>query len=178
VKLNKKKISFLISGKGSNLLEILSKNIKSNNFKTYSIVSNNLISKEIKNFIKKNIFDIEIYENTSKLKKTYFKGVDLIFSLGYMKIIDYNLIKNFDIINLHPSLLPNYKGLMTQKRMLINGESYFGFTIHKVSEQLDGGGIINQKSKKINTIDEHNLLHHHKKLEHQYVFDELIKYLN
>ncbi len=95
-----------------------------------------------------------------------------------MKIISKKIIDNFDVINLHPSLLPTYKGLMTQKRMLINNEKYFGFTIHRVSPLLDNGSVISQKKKKIKKNDELLLNSNHKKLEHRYVFKELIKYLN
>ena len=178
MKSNNHKISFLISGKGSNLLKILSKNIKKKKFVTYSIVSNNLISKEIKSLIIKNNLQIKMYEKISNLKFIYFSNVKLIFSLGYMRVINDNLIKNYKIINLHPSLLPKYKGLMTQKRMLINNEDFFGFTIHEVSKDLDGGKVISQRFQKIKIKNEVNLLNLHKKLEHNYVFNELIKYLN
>ena len=178
MKSNKKKLSFLISGRGSNLLEILVRNTKLNYFETYSIVSNNLISKEIKKFIKNNNLNIKLYENKSKLRLSYFKNINLIFSVGYMKFINTKLINNIKIINLHPSLLPKYKGLLTHKRMLINNEKLYGFTIHEVSENLDGGKIISQKSNKIKLSDEIYLSSLHKNLEHNFVYKELIKYLN
>ena len=94
-----------------------------------------------------------------------------------MRVIEKNIIENFDIINLHPSILPYYKGLMTQKRMLINNEKYHGFTIHKVSSELDEGKTISNKTKKINTKNESELLKKHKNLEHQFVYKQLINYL-
>jgi folate-dependent phosphoribosylglycinamide formyltransferase PurN len=95
-----------------------------------------------------------------------------------MKVIDKELTKKYNIINLHPSLLPRYKGLMTQKRMLINNEKEFGFTLHKVSAELDAGDIICQKRKKISNLDEREILRAHKVLEHKFVYQELVKYLN
>ena len=95
-----------------------------------------------------------------------------------MKTIDTKIINKYEIINLHPSLLPSYKGLMTQKRMLINQERSFGFSIHKVSPLLDNGDVISQKSKLIKDKSELGLINAHKKLEHKYVFNELFKYLN
>ena len=50
---------------------------------------------------------------------------------------------------LHPSLLPKYKGLMTHKRMLINKEAKYGYSIHKVTKYLDDGEDFKSKSKKI-----------------------------
>jgi folate-dependent phosphoribosylglycinamide formyltransferase PurN len=178
VKLNKKKVSFLISGKGSNLFKILVNNFKSKNFYTVSIISNNKISDEIKNFIKDQNFNIKIFEKITNLKSIYIKNSDVVFSVGYMKVINKELSSKHNIINLHPSLLPKYKGLMTQKRMLINNEKEFGFTIHKVSAELDAGDIICQKRKKITNFDEQEILRGHKDLEHEFVFKELVKYLN
>jgi folate-dependent phosphoribosylglycinamide formyltransferase PurN len=178
VKLNKKKVSFLISGKGSNLFQILLNNFKKEHFYTVSIISNNLISDEIKKFIKVNRLKINLFEKKANLKSNYFKGSDVIFSIGYMKVINIKLIDNYNIINLHPSLLPKYKGLMTQKRMLINNEKEFGFTIHKVSAELDDGDIICQRKKKLSNFDEQEVLRAHKDLEHKFVYKELVSYLN
>ena len=178
MKLNKKKVSFLISGKGSNLFKILVNNFKSKNFYTVSIISNNKISDEIKNFIKDQNLKINIFEKITNLKSIYIKNSDVVFSVGYMKVINRKLSNKHNIINLHPSLLPKYKGLMTQKRMLINNEKEFGFTIHKVSTELDAGDIISQKRKKITNFDEQKILRDHKELEHEFVFKELVNYLN
>jgi len=178
VKLYKKNITFLLSGKGSNLLRILKKNLIKEKFNTHSIISNNSLSQDIKNFISNNKLDLKIYENISSISLKMLEGTDVIFSVGYMKIITKKIIDNYNVINLHPSLLPKYKGLMTQKRMLINNEKYYGFTVHKVSSLLDSGYVIYQKKKKIKKNDELKLNSDHKTLEHQYVFEELIKYLN
>ncbi len=178
MKLYKKNITFLLSGKGSNLLRILKKNLIKEKFNTHSIISNNSLSQDIKNFISNNKLDLKIYENISSISLKMLEGTDVIFSVGYMKIITKKIIDNYNVINLHPSLLPKYKGLMTQKRMLINNEKYYGFTVHKVSSLLDSGYVIYQKKKKIKKNDELKLNSDHKTLEHQYVFEELIKYLN
>tara|TARA_B100000965_G_scaffold207634_1_gene173565 strand:- start:3511 stop:4047 length:537 start_codon:yes stop_codon:yes gene_type:complete len=178
VKLYKKNITFLLSGKGSNLLRILKQNLIKEKFNTHSIISNNYLSQDIKNLIRLNKLDLKIYENISSISLKMVEGTDVIFSIGYMKIITKKIINNYDVINLHPSLLPKYKGLMTQKRMLINNEKYYGFTIHSVSPLLDSGQIIYQKENKIKKNDELLLNSDHKKLEHQYVFKELVKYLN
>ena len=178
MKLYKKKITFLLSGKGSNLLKILETNLKRKIFHSHSIITNNTLSLKIKKFIEIKKLDIKIYENTSSISPKVLEGTELIFSVGYMKTIDRKIIDKYEIINLHPSLLPSYKGVMTQKRLLINQERYFGFTIHKVSPLLDDGEVISQKSKLIRYKSELDLINAHKKLEHKYVFKELLKYLN
>ena len=68
-----------------------------------------------------------------------------------MKVLSSNFIKSFGfkIINIHPSLLPKYKGLDTHKRILKNKEKYSGCTVHLVTSKLDSGKIISQKKIKI-----------------------------
>ena len=174
---NLKKVSFLISGSGSNLLKILKKNHINKDFKVISIVSNNNISNKIKSYLDRYYENVLIKEHQRTLQKKNFYNTEIIFSVGYMKVIEKRIINNFNVINLHPSVLPNYKGLMTQKRMLINNEKYYGFTIHQVSTELDDGQIISNKSKKINTKNELELLKKHKSLEHQFVYEKFVNYL-
>ena len=178
MKLYKKKITFLLSGKGSNLLKILEANLKKKLFHSHSIITNNTLSLNIKKLIEIKKLEIKVYENISYISPKILEGTELIFSIGYMKTIDRKIIDKYEIINLHPSLLPSYKGLMTQKRMLINQEKYFGFSIHKVSPLLDNGEVISQKSELLKDKSELGLINSHKKLEHKYVFKELFKYLN
>ena len=130
---NHKKVSFLISGNGSNLLKILKKNHLNNDFKVIAIISNNNISTKIKSYLSKFYKNVLIRECQRTLQKKNFYDTDVIFSVGYMRVIEKSIIENFDVINLHPSILPNYKGLMTQKRMLINNEKYYCFSIHNFS---------------------------------------------
>tara|TARA_Y200000002_G_scaffold129318_1_gene106553 strand:- start:397 stop:939 length:543 start_codon:yes stop_codon:yes gene_type:complete len=178
VKLNNyKKISFLISGSGSNLLEILKKNSVKKDFEVVTIISNNSISLKIKSYVNRFYKKIIIKEYQKNLQIKNFFETDIIFSVGYMKVIERNIIKNFDVINLHPSVLPFYKGLMTQKRMLINNEKNYGFTIHKVSNDLDEGETISNKIRKISTKNEIELLYKHKSLEHKFVYKQFIDYL-
>ena len=174
---NYKKVSFLISGSGSNLLEILKKNHNNKDFKIITIISNNNISTKIKSYLGKFYKNVLLSECQRTLQKKNFYDTDVIFSVGYMKVIEKSIIENFDVINLHPSILPDYKGLMTQKRMLINNEKYYGFTIHKVSTELDDGQTISKKTKKIDTKNELELMKKHKSLEHQFVYKQLVNYL-
>lgn len=176
--INKKKVTFLLSGTGSNLLKILKKNLTSPKFTPIAIISNNYISKKIKELIVSHKLEIKIYERIPKLTAKFIGECDVIFSVGYLKKIDPQIIDEYEIINLHPSLLPKYKGLMTHKRMLINNEASYGYSIHRVTKYLDDGEILSQKKGKIISSDEFELSSNHKRLEHQNVYKNLIKFLN
>ena len=176
--IKKKNITFLLSGGGSNLYKILNKNLTSKKFNTISIISNNQVSKQIKELIKSNKLAINIYEKVSNLKPKFLGDCEIIFSVGYLKKINSEIIENYEIINLHPSLLPKYKGLMTHKRMLINKEVKYGYSIHKVTKYLDDGEILTQNLRNISTFSENELSLNHKRLEHQCVFKDLVSFLN
>ena len=176
--IKRKKVTFLLSGGGSNLYKILKKNLTSKKFITLSIISNNQVSKQIKELIKLNELKIKIYEKVSNLNTKFIGNCDVVFSVGYLKKIESKIIENYEIINLHPSLLPKYKGLMTHKRMLINNEIKYGYSIHKVTKYLDDGEILSQNQKNIYTSSENELSLNHKKLEHQRVFKDLVNFLN
>ena len=174
----RKKVTFLLSGGGSNLYKILKKNLTSKKFITLSIISNNQVSKQIKELIKLNELKIKIYEKVSNLNTKFIGNCDVVFSVGYLKKIESKIIENYEIINLHPSLLPKYKGLMTHKRMLINNENKYGYSIHKVTKYLDDGEILSQNQQSISTSSENELSANHKRLEHQEVFKDLVNFLN
>ena len=94
------------------------------------------------------------------LKILKFEKIDLICLAGFMEILSKNFIKSFKgkILNIHPSLLPNYKGLNTHKRVLLNKEKYTGCTVHFVSPKLDSGKIILQKKIKVKKKDTPEIL--------------------
>ena len=77
-----------------------------------------------------------------------------------MKILSKNFILNFkgQILNIHPSLLPKYKGLNTHEKAIKNKDEYSGCTVHFVNSKLDSGEIINQKKVKIKKKDTPNSL--------------------
>ena len=87
----------------------------------------------------------------SILKKLFEYKIDIICLAGFMKILSKKFIRNFKrkIINIHPSLLPKYKGLNTHERAIKNKDKFAGASIHKVTEKLDSGKVILQKKVKI-----------------------------
>jgi len=93
----------------------------------------------------------------NEIKKRKIKFICL---AGFMKILSENFIKKFHhkIINIHPSLLPKFKGLDTHKRALKSNSKYSGCTVHYVSSKLDSGKIILQKKVLINKDETENSL--------------------
>ena len=152
------KTAVFISGNGSNLKSLIkfSKTRKSP-ITINLIITNNPKAKGLKfgkiNKIKKKSFKFKKKNETenqllSVLKKHEIKMICL---AGFMKILSRNFITKFSgkILNIHPSLLPKYKGLNTHQRVLSNKEKYSGCTVHFVNSKLDSGKIILQKKVKI-----------------------------
>ena len=83
------------------------------------------------------------------------KKITLICLAGFMQILSGSFIKKFKgkIINIHPSLLPKFKGLNTHKRAIKNKENFSGCTVHYVTSKLDSGKIILQKKVRIKKND-------------------------
>ncbi len=151
-------LAVLISGTGSNLKNLIKfSNSKNSKFKIKLVISNNPNAKGLKyakkNQIKKRIINyknIKIAEN--KLLQILNKNkIDIVCLAGFMKILSKKFIKNFKgkIINIHPSLLPKYKGLNTHQRVIKNKEKYSGCTVHFVNSKLDSGKIILQKKVRV-----------------------------
>ena len=98
-----------------------------------------------------------------------------------MKILSKKFILKFEgkILNIHPSLLPNYKGLNTHRRAIENKEKFTGCTVHLVDSRLDSGKIILQKKIKILRKDnENSLAKKALKLEHQLYPRAIVKFLS
>ena len=156
--INKVKTAVFISGNGSNLKSLIKfsrsnkspisiKLIISNNSKAKGLSYGKIfkIKKRVINFKKTKIFDDKLISIIRK------NQIEMICLAGFMKILSNYFIKKFNgkIINIHPSLLPKYKGLNTHKRALKNKEKYSGCTVHFVNSKLDSGKIILQKRVKI-----------------------------
>ena len=160
--LEKIKTVVFISGRGSNLLNLIKFSKKKDSpIKIELIVSNNFKAKGLeyskKYSIKKKIYNFKKKKISEKifLKNLKKKKIKLICLAGFMKILSKNFIKKYNgkILNIHPSLLPKYKGLNTHERSIKNKEKFSGCTVHFVNSKLDSGKIILQKKVKINKKD-------------------------
>jgi len=158
---NKIKTAVFISGTGSNLKSLIQfSKLKKSPIVIEMIISNNVKSKGLQYAniykIKKRVFD---FKNSLSEKKIINElkenNINLICLAGFMKILSKSFIKNFKgkILNIHPSLLPKYKGLNTHEKAIKNKDKYSGCTVHFVNSRLDSGKIINQKKVKINKFD-------------------------
>ena len=162
----KKNTCVFISGKGSNLNNLIQqsrnynfpvniklvisnkKNAYGLNFAKINSIPYIIINTKIRNYENKIIYNLKKYKIT------------FICLAGYMKIISKSFLKKYgkQIINIHPSLLPKFKGLNTFSRILKNKEKKTGCTVHYVNEKLDSGNIILQKSFYINSKDGEEIL--------------------
>ena len=160
--LKKTRSAVFISGTGSNLKNLIKfSNKKNSPISIKLIISNNKKAKGLKYSnqfkIKKKIinFKNQKHAETKILKILLKKKINFICLAGFMKILSKNFIKRFKgkIINIHPSLLPKYKGLNTHAKVIKNKEKFSGCTVHFVSTKLDSGKIIMQKKVKISNKD-------------------------
>ena len=154
----KTNIAVFISGTGTNFKNLIQYSLKKQSkFKIKLVVSNNLNAKGLeyaKKFkIKKKIINYKNLKNSEIriLNDLNKENINIICLAGFMRILTANFIRKFKgkIINIHPSLLPKYKGLNTHQRALNNKEKYSGCTVHYVNSKLDAGKIILQKKVKI-----------------------------
>ena len=155
------KTAVFISGTGSNLRNLIkfSKSKKSPISINY-IISNNPRSKGLQYAqifkIKKKIFNFKKRIVEKQILQILKRNeINLICLAGFMKILSKNFISNFNgkIINIHPSLLPKYKGLKVHERVIKNKEKFTGCTVHYVERKLDSGKIIIQKKVRVNKKD-------------------------
>ena len=156
------KTAVFISGTGSNLKNLIKfSKIKKSPISINLIISNKRIAKGLRYAdqfkIKKKIFNFKNFKKDEKNLSILLKKekIEFICLAGFMKILSKEFIKRFNgkIINIHPSLLPKYKGLNTHKKAIKNKDKLTGCTVHYVSAKLDSGKIILQKKVKISTKD-------------------------
>ena len=158
---NRINIAVFISGSGSNLKSLIKfSKLKKSPIIIKMIIANNYKAKGLQYAniykIKKKVFD---FKNTLSDKKVINElkrnNIDLICLAGFMKILSKSFIKNFKgkILNIHPSLLPKYKGLNAHERAIKNKDKYSGCTVHFVNSRLDSGKIIIQKKVRIKKLD-------------------------
>ena len=186
--INKKNIAVFISGTGSNLKSLIKySNLKNSKLNIELVVSSNKNAHGLiyakRNKIPYIIANYKIKKNAENKILFYLKkyNINTICLAGFMKLLSSYFIKNFKgkILNIHPSLLPKFKGLNTHERVLKQNEKYSGFTIHLVNEKLDSGKILFQKKIKIFKNDSAKILENKiKKLENKYYPVYLSKYLS
>ena len=163
----KKNIAVFISGNGSNLQNLIKFSLKKKSKFVINLVISNKFKANGLNYAKKYKINKKVinYKNIKNAEKNILNElkrnkIDLICLAGFMKILSSDFIKKFKgkIINIHPSLLPKYKGLKTHQKAINNNEKYSGCTVHYVNSKLDSGKIIIQKKVKIFKNDTSDML--------------------
>ncbi len=166
-----------ISGTGSNLKNLIKFSLKKvSPIEVNLIISNNVKAKGLKFAklykIKKKVYNYDKKKTSEKkiLKDLKTNNIKLICLAGFMKILSKDFIRKFKgkILNIHPSLLPKYKGLNTHHRAIQNKEKYSGCTVHFVNSKLDSGKIILQKKVKLSKKETPSSLQK-KILKHEYI---------
>ena len=183
----RKKIAVFISGRGSNLKSLINySKTKKSLIEIVLVISNNKLAKGLNLASKYKINNLTISSKNKKkfefsalriLKKN---KVDILCLAGFMRILSPTFIKKFSkpILNIHPSLLPKYKGLNTHYKAIKNKDKFSGASVHIVNKKLDSGKVILQKKIKIIKKDtpkslEKKIL----KIEHQIYKKAIIKFL-
>ena len=160
--LSKFKTAVFISGTGSNFKNLIKfSKIKKTPISINLVISNTHNAKGLiyadQYKIKKKIFNFKNFKKAEKDILTLLKKdkISFICLAGFMKILSKNFIKKFNgkIINIHPSLLPRYKGLNTHQKAITNKDDFSGCTVHYVTEKIDTGKIIMKKRVKLTAKD-------------------------
>jgi len=160
--LKKVKTAVFISGTGSNLKNLIKfSKIKKSPISVDLIISSVNKAKGLKYAhqfnIKNKIFNFQNIKIAEKNILTLVKKekIKFICLAGFMRVLSKDFIKEFNgkIVNIHPSLLPKYKGLNTHQRVIKNKDKFSGCTVHYVTTKLDSGKIIMQKRIKVTTTD-------------------------
>ena len=175
------KIGILLSGNGSNLRAIIDKGLE-----VSFVASNNPKALGLKIAKKENI-PFYTWKNVSKLEEEVLKliiqyDIKLLVLAGYMRLLSKNFVNSLPsrfIINIHPSLLPKYKGMNAIKQAIEDSAEYTGVTIHYVDVGMDSGCIIKQERIKINKNDTAKSLKDRlQEIEYRLYFDTIQLILN
>ena len=161
---NHRSVVVLISGNGSNLQALMDFS-SAGNYRVSGVISNRPDAYGLKRAEQCNIpttlVDHKQYASRDLFDQALCQSIDeygpsLIVLAGFMRILGADFVKRYQgkILNIHPSLLPNYPGTNTHQRALDAGEKLHGVSVHFVTEELDGGPVITQESITIESIDD------------------------
>jgi phosphoribosylglycinamide formyltransferase-1 len=160
---NHRSVVVLISGNGSNLQALMDFS-RAGNYRVSGVISNKPeaygLQRAKQSKIPATVVDHKQYASRDLFDQALSQAIDeyepgLIVLAGFMRILGADFVKRYQgkILNIHPSLLPNYPGTNTHQRVLDAGEKMHGVSVHFVTEELDGGPVIAQESIAIESID-------------------------
>ena len=160
------KIAVLVSGSGSNLQALIDANLSG---QIVGVISNKPDAYALQRAKKANIATAVIEHKQYPSREAFDDvmhqqlldwNVDLVILAGFMRILSAKFVKNWEgkMLNIHPSLLPHYKGMHTHQRVLNTGDVLHGCTVHYVTAELDAGQALAQGVLKVNVHDHANTL--------------------
>ena len=178
-------VAVLISGNGSNLQAIIDEFQKDELVNVSCVVSNKKdaygLVRAKKAKIDHYFIDNKNFSSREKFEQAVINLLDqyepdLVVLAGFMRILSELFVNKYKnkLINIHPSLLPKYKGLDTHRKVLENQDKYHGVTVHFVDNTLDGGPILAQTRTIVETQDIKELEEKIHELEHK-IYPEVIK---
>ena len=174
------RLAILISGNGSNMLNIVESCIRKKiNAEVGIVISDNPNSSGLRKLqefnINSRILRLESFKNKGMYEQEISnllirENINFVCLAGYMKILGPSFLKKWNkkVINIHPSLLPSFKGINAQERALKYNVKFSGCTIHFVNEKIDGGEIIDQsvvrvdKNETVQSLKKKILIEEHK----------------
>ena len=184
------KLAVLISGEGSNLQAIIDAiEAGALNASVELVISNEAGANGLNRARQVGISSAVVTSVKGQSREEYDQRLidtlkpvapDLIVLAGFMRILSAKFVQQFSgkIINIHPSLLPAYKGLDTHQRVLEAGEAYHGATVHIVTEQLDDGEIVIQSRIEISPNDDAESLQQRVHIEEHVIYPRAIQWLS
>lgn len=160
------KIAVLVSGSGSNLQALIDANLSG---QIVGVISNKPDAYALQRAEKADIATAVIEHKQYPSREAFDDvmhqqlldwNVDLVILAGFMRILSAKFVKNWEgkMLNIHPSLLPHYKGMHTHQRVLNSGDVLHGCTVHYVTAELDAGQALAQGVLKVNVHDHANTL--------------------
>ena len=155
------KIAVLVSGSGSNLQALIDANLSG---KIVGVISNKpeayALERAQKTGIATAVIEHKQYPNREAFDDVMHQqlldwDVDLVVLAGFMRILSAKFVQAWEgkMVNIHPSLLPHYKGMHTHQRVLNTGDVFHGCTVHYVTAELDAGHALAQGVLKVNVHD-------------------------
>ena len=182
-----KRVAIFISGSGSNMVKLI-KAMQSGLIDAIPVIviSNSKTATGIQKALELQVTPIVISNEPFNGDRTSFETaihniliqhkVDIICLAGFMRILTHSFIKKWNnkILNIHPSLLPKYKGLHTHQRALDAKDSHGGCSVHIVTSELDGGPVLGQKAVAIYPNDTSDDLSARVLLEEHRLYQEVL----
>ena len=179
------KIAVLVSGSGSNLQALIDANLSG---QIVGVISNRpeayALARAQKAGIQTAVIEHKQYPNREAFDDVMHQqlldwDVDLVVLAGFMRILSAKFVKAWEgkMINIHPSLLPNYKGMHTHQRVLNTGDTLHGCTVHYVTAELDAGQALAQGILKVSHQDTtHSLAQRVHVLEHL-IYPQVVEWI-